>query len=182
MAQFRNKLAVIDAIRISRVMTVKTLEGIHEGRPGDWLITDVKGGQHFCSDDTFRQRYEAVGEQAADLLAAKPQHETETFGPPLDKGIERAVLLLREKGIETVASCEGGEGHACHEPTIRFEGDRGEGFKALAVVLQNRLPVRALNRTWSVIDGEPTGPFWELIFVRGGWRWGDCGAQENDSE
>ena len=102
---------------------------------------------------------------------------TETFDPPLDKGIERAVLILREAGIETFASCECGEGHPYHEPIIRFEGSRSEGFKALAVVLQNALPVSALKRTWGLIDGEPTGPYWELIFVRDGWRWGDCGAR-----
>ena len=83
----------------------------------------------------------------------------------LDKGIEKAVLLLREEGIETFASCEGGKGHPYFAPTIRFHGDRGEGFKALAVALQNDLPVTDLKRTWNVLEGEPTGPIWEMIFV-----------------
>ena len=88
----------------------------------------------------------------------------DAFDPPLDKGIERAVLLLRKAGIETFASCEGGEGHAYHEPTIRFEGSQSEGYRALAVALQHALPVTDLKRMWMVLNGELTGPFWELIF------------------
>ena len=89
---------------------------------------------------------------------------TETFDPPLDKETERAVRILRKWGIETIASCSGGEGHPYSEPTIRFDGDRSEGFKALAIALQHALPVHALKRTWTIEDGEPTGPCWELIF------------------
>lgn len=75
------------------------------------------------------------------------------FEPPLDKGIERAVLILRQAGIETFESCQGGNGHCFPVPTIRFYGDRSEGFKALALVLQNALPVSAIRRTWPVNDG-----------------------------
>lgn len=88
------------------------------------------------------------------------------FEPPLDKGIRLAVELLRSAGIETYASCEGGKGHTYNEPTIRFHGDRSEGFKALAIVLQHGLPVAALRRAWSISDGEPVGPHWELVFWR----------------
>lgn len=82
----------------------------------------------------------------------------------LDEGIREAVMLLRKHGIETFASCEGGAGHAYLEATIRFEGDRGEGFRALAIAMQHYLPVEQLNRVWWMIDGEPSGPFWELTF------------------
>lgn len=87
------------------------------------------------------------------------------FDPPLDKGIERAVLILQEAGIETYESCEGGSGHSYPEPTVRFHGDRSEGFKALAIAMQHGLPVVALRRIWQVLDNEPTGPDWELVFV-----------------
>ena len=88
------------------------------------------------------------------------------FSPPLDKGIERFVLILRENGIETYESCDGGEGHAFMIPTIRFHGDKSEGFRALAIAIQNGLPVADLNRTWNIIDGEPTGPIWEITFYK----------------
>ncbi len=88
-----------------------------------------------------------------------------SFDPPLDPGIERHVLALREVGIDTFESCEGGgDGHAYLEPTIRFHGCRAEGYKALAAALAGGLPVSELRRVWPVIDGEATGPYWELTF------------------
>jgi len=89
-----------------------------------------------------------------------------TFAPPLDEGIRRAVELFCRAGIETYESCEGGKGHAYPEPAIRFEGDRSEGFRALAVALQHGLPVSRLSRIWTIEDGEPTGPTWEVVFWR----------------
>lgn len=86
------------------------------------------------------------------------------FSPPLDPGIARAVIGLWEAGIETYESCEGGLGHSYAEPTVRFHGGREEGFRALAKAMQNGLPVSALRRVWSLVDGEPTGPTWELVF------------------
>jgi hypothetical protein len=90
------------------------------------------------------------------------------FDPPLDIGIKGAVELLCDNGIETFESCEGGEGHCYLEPTIRFHGERSEGFKALAVALQNALPVSTIRRIWPIIDGEPTGPYWEIVFLAKG--------------
>lgn len=82
----------------------------------------------------------------------------------LDDGIKEAVLLLRQVGVETCASCEGGAGHPYPEPTVCFDGERSEGFRAFAIVMENGLRVSALRRVWRVIDGEPTGPEWELTF------------------
>lgn len=82
----------------------------------------------------------------------------------LDEGICKAVMLLRKHGIETFASCEGGAGHPYLEATIRFHGERSEGFRALAIAMQHNLPVRALSRVWRLLDGEPSGPIWELTF------------------
>jgi hypothetical protein len=83
----------------------------------------------------------------------------------LDKGIERAVLILRENGVETIESCEGGIGHAFIEPTVRFCGGKAEGYRALSVALQHGLRVVELRRVWPVLDLEPTGPWWELTFT-----------------
>lgn len=86
------------------------------------------------------------------------------FEPPLDEGIARFVVILNEAGIETYESCEGGTGHAYPVPTVRFHGERSEGFRALAVALQHALPVQDLRRIWNIIDGEPVGPHWEMTF------------------
>ena len=90
------------------------------------------------------------------------------FEPPLDPGIRRAVIVLREAGVETFESCEGGIGHAYPEPTVRFHGDRYSGYGALTAALQAGLLVAELRRTWPVLDGEPTGPYWELTFTSAG--------------
>src|SRR5690348_7387069 len=87
-----------------------------------------------------------------------------TFDPALDRGIAMAVHLLVSHGVETFESCEGGQGHAYPEPTVRFHGDHAEGFRAMAIAMQSRLPVRELRRVWPVNDLEPTGPWWELTF------------------
>lgn len=84
---------------------------------------------------------------------------------PLDVGIAEYVQALAAAGVETFESCQGGVGHACHEPTIRFHGKRGEGFRALGIALQMGFKVSELRREWPIIDGEPTGPYWVMTFV-----------------
>ena len=86
------------------------------------------------------------------------------FEPPLDAGIEGAVLLLRKHGVETYESCDGSDGHAYPEPTVMFFGSSYEGFRALSVALMYGLPVRELSRAWSISGSEPTGPDWKLVF------------------
>jgi hypothetical protein len=90
----------------------------------------------------------------------------QVYDSPLDPGIAPYVEALNEDGIETFESCQGGGEHAYTEPTVRFHGDRAEGFRALASAQRRDLPVAALRRAWPVEDGEPTGPWWELTFSR----------------
>lgn len=87
------------------------------------------------------------------------------YDPPLDPGIKPFVEVLNDGGIETFESCQGGDGHAYPEPTVRFHGDKSEGVRALGVALRANLPVCSLRRVWPVIEGEPTGPWWELTFL-----------------
>jgi hypothetical protein len=68
-------------------------------------------------------------------------------------------------GIETFESCPRDDGHAYHDPTVRFHGDRSEGLKALAPAMQNGLRVAELRRVWPINDGEPKGPWWEITFL-----------------
>lgn len=83
---------------------------------------------------------------------------------PLDKGIEPYVLALREHGVETFESCQGGDGHCMPEPTVRFFGGRHEGYRAVSVALMLDLPVLSLRRYYSVNRGELEGPWWEMTF------------------
>lgn len=92
--------------------------------------------------------------------------ETEiVYDSPLDEGIADAVKTLAAAGVETFESCQGGEGHAYPEPTVRFYGNRAEGFRALAAAMQAGLRVAYLRRTWPINEDEPTGPWWEMVFV-----------------
>jgi hypothetical protein len=84
---------------------------------------------------------------------------------PLDGGIAVAVETLQAAGVHTFESCEGGGGHAFAEPTVRFHGDRTEGYRALAAALASGLQARDLRRVWPIVDGELTGPWWELTFA-----------------
>lgn len=86
------------------------------------------------------------------------------YETPLDPGIAEAVQVLQRAGIDTFESCEGGHGHAFPEPTIRFNGDRYEGFKALTAAMQRGFRVSNLRRVWPIVQGEPTGPWWEITF------------------
>lgn len=83
---------------------------------------------------------------------------------PLDRWISYAVKVLRDAGIETYESCQGGDGHSFPEPTVRFHGGHGEGYRAVAAAMTFGLPVFALRRSWSVGDGELRGPHWEMTF------------------
>ncbi len=83
----------------------------------------------------------------------------------LDDGIREIVLKLRSAGIETIESCQGGLGHAFPDPTVRFRGDKPEGYKGLSVALELGLRVMELRKVWPILDDEPTGPYWELTFV-----------------
>ena len=86
----------------------------------------------------------------------------------LDDGVAEYVHALRAAGVETFESCEGGPGHAYPEPTVRFFGERAAGWKALSAAHVLDLPVLALRRTWPINDGEPNGPYWEMVFRRKG--------------
>ncbi len=87
------------------------------------------------------------------------------FDPPLDAGIEKAVKILCDGGVQTFESCQGGNGHAYLEPTIRFHGDHVEGFRAFAIAMRHQLNINALRRIYDIIDGELVGPYWEITLA-----------------
>jgi len=80
----------------------------------------------------------------------------------LDEGIKEAVRILMQAGIPTIESCEGGEGHAWGEPTIRFQGGPEMGFLAYAIAIHHNLPVSEIRRCWRIVNHEVTGPDWEI--------------------
>lgn len=87
------------------------------------------------------------------------------YEPPLDPGIAPLVRHLSEHGIETFESCQGGDGHAYPSPTVRFYGGKAEGYKAASYALEAGFPIAELSRVWPLLDGELTGPYWELTLT-----------------
>lgn len=83
----------------------------------------------------------------------------------LDPEIADIVNALRESGVETYESCQGGQDHSYPEPSVRFYGNRSEGFRALCAAQNRGLRVVSLRRIWQVIDDEPVGPDWEMTFM-----------------
>lgn len=68
MPKFRKRPVVIEAVQLTRQITIKTLEGEMVGNVGDWLITGVNGEQYPCKPDIFAKTYERVEEDDNDLV------------------------------------------------------------------------------------------------------------------
>lgn len=92
------------------------------------------------------------------------QSYANAFTPPLDAGIARAVRVLREADLYTIESCEGGDGHAYPEPTVKFSGTPACGWKAAAQLMYRGLPIKRLGQVWTFEHGRPTGPDWIVTF------------------
>ena len=88
----------------------------------------------------------------------------------IDEGILGVVLALREAGVATYSSCQGGGyqmGHGHLLPTVCFEGDEQEGQRAEKIATSAGYLVRQISRIWYSRDGVRYGPFWEMQFVMG---------------
>lgn len=60
MPKFCKKPVIIEAVRKMSAFEIKTLEGVMQGKPGDWLITGIMGEKYPCDDAIFRETYEPV--------------------------------------------------------------------------------------------------------------------------
>lgn len=52
------KTALARAVQMTEVFQVETLEGIMEGKAGDWLMIGVNGEMYPCDADIFDKSYE----------------------------------------------------------------------------------------------------------------------------
>ncbi|WP_096202564.1 hypothetical protein [Bacillus sp. FJAT-45350] len=60
MARYRRKPIVVEAVKITRTITLETIEGEVKGNPGDYLITDNNREQYICTAYDFEMNYERV--------------------------------------------------------------------------------------------------------------------------
>lgn len=93
MPQFRKRPVVVEAVRLTRPMTVETLEGVMRGEPGDWLITGVAGEQYFCKHEIFKATYEPFNKIAAAYFrnAVPEEHPITSVEPD-----PRVSMILRK--------------------------------------------------------------------------------------
>ena len=56
--KYRKKPVVIEAVLLTEVTTVETLEGTMVGNIGDYLIEGVDGEKYPCKPDIFNRTYE----------------------------------------------------------------------------------------------------------------------------
>ena len=49
-----------DSSCISRLLVIKTLEGDHQAKIGDWIIKGVKGEFYPCKPDIFEMTYQPL--------------------------------------------------------------------------------------------------------------------------
>ncbi|MCT2536460.1 PGDYG domain-containing protein [Aquibacillus koreensis] len=60
MPKYRKKPIVVEALKLTRSITIETSDGTKKGLPGDYLITDKNGEQYLCERDTFEADFELV--------------------------------------------------------------------------------------------------------------------------
>ena len=60
MAKYRKKPIIVEAVKLTRSITIETSNGTMKGLPGDYLITDNNGEQYPCDRDQFEAEYELV--------------------------------------------------------------------------------------------------------------------------
>ena len=94
------------------------------------------------------------------------RYDRNQFEPPIDLGVERAVLILKQHDIETYESCQGGEGYAYPEPTVALHGIYADAIRALSIAIAHGMPASEFRRVWGIADGELVGPQWNLVFSK----------------
>lgn len=56
------KTALAEAVQIDRPFRVETMEGVFDGKPGDYLMRGVDEELYVCDQEVFRKSYEFVDE------------------------------------------------------------------------------------------------------------------------
>lgn len=70
MAKYRKKAIRVTAIRIDAPQYVTTLEGVSEGKPGDYLVTGIDNEQWFVIPENFHNSYTHI---RGNIYERKPQ-------------------------------------------------------------------------------------------------------------
>jgi hypothetical protein len=63
--KYRKKPIIVEAVKLTRSITIETSNSTMKGLPGDYLITDKNGEQYLCDREQFEAEYELVKGQIA---------------------------------------------------------------------------------------------------------------------
>jgi len=109
------------------------------------------------------------------------QHRPALDLESLDPGIQHAVRILRDSGIDTLSSCEGRNHPGYHPkrdgphhgdwPYVVINGTAADAFIALGAVIREGLPVRSIEQSWFICPetpAVPVGPQWRITFWQKG--------------
>jgi hypothetical protein len=121
----------------------------------------VKNGNGYKRKSHFRT---PNGKKQASWKGVPSSLRTAIDWSNIDEGIKYELRILRDNGIETTESCQGGQGHPFPVPTIRFCGIYSDGLKAVSIAMMYGLKVKDLRRVWHLDGGELVGPEWEMTF------------------
>lgn len=69
MPRYRRKPVVVEAVKITRPISIETEGNTVKGRSGDYLITEKGGEQYPCNAELFEQDFEPV----KDVFSLKAQ-------------------------------------------------------------------------------------------------------------
>ncbi len=50
-------------VQMDQPFTVETMEGLMQGKPGDYLMIGIAGEMYVCDQEIFRQTYDLVPEK-----------------------------------------------------------------------------------------------------------------------
>lgn len=60
MPKYRKKPIVVEAVKLTRSITIESSDNKIKGLPGDYLITNKDGEQYLCEREQFEAEYELV--------------------------------------------------------------------------------------------------------------------------
>lgn len=105
-------------------LTIRTLEGIHEARVGDYIIKGIKGEFYPCKPDIFEITYRLAGEQApAGCLSEKMGLYSKYRVTEAGKGEVAGCFVLRPEKDPAARIALGAYAHAVKEENLLLYKD-----------------------------------------------------------
>ena len=70
-SRYRKLPVIVDAIQLTRCVSIETEQGVLVGSPGDWFVSGVQGSQYPCAAGAFEATYESVDGDVSDSASRR---------------------------------------------------------------------------------------------------------------